>query len=316
MGSMSRWIVHGNGVFMETGIVSNIQKYSLQDGPGIRTTVFLKGCPLNCWWCHNPEGRSARPEIVVMESRCLRCGECIKICPESDEDLLAETNLLPPNQCDRCGACVTACPSSARRMIGQEMTIAAVMAEILRDRIFYEESSGGATFSGGEPLMQPKFLAAILSQCRSQGIHTALDTCGFAPPETLLTIASLTDLVLYDLKFVDDALHTKFTGVSNTLILSNLRLLSRQPQNIWLRIPIIPSVNDQPRHLDELGRFVAALDNLQQVNLLPYHKTGMAKFQRLGEEYRLAEIIPPSSESMAAVAARFAAFGVKAKVGG
>lgn len=301
---------------METGIVSNIQKYSLQDGPGIRTTVFLKGCPLDCWWCHNPEGRSPRPEVVVTETRCLRCGECVKRCPESDEDWLAETQLLPPNQCRLCGACLDACSTGARQIIGRRMSVAEIMAAILQDRLFYEESGGGATFSGGEPLMQAALVERLLAACRQAGVSAALDTCGFAPAETVLRVASQADLILYDLKLMDEARHLKYTGVSNVLILANLRALARQHPRVWVRIPVIPGINDRPGDLNSLAKFVAALGRIEQVNLLPYHQTGMAKFARLGEEYRLPEVKPPSHDQMAAAAAIFTAHGLRARIGG
>lgn len=301
---------------MKAGVISNIQKYSLQDGPGIRTTVFLKGCPLDCWWCHNPEGRSSRPEVLVVESRCARCGECVKHCPEADDDFAAETNLLPPSHCSLCGACLQACPTGARQMIGRRMSVEEVLEEIARDRIFYEESGGGVTFSGGEPLMQAEFVEALLKECRRMGIHTALDTCGFAPPDTALKIARLADLVLYDVKLVDEEAHEKYTGVSNRLILDNLRALSARPIHLWIRIPIIPGINDQPEQLEAMIKLIRSLGKVQQINLLPYHQTGIAKFSRLGLNYRLPHVATPSEEYMEAVAARFEGAGLNAKVGG
>lgn len=204
---------------MSSGLVFNIQKYSIQDGPGIRTTVFLKGCPLRCWWCHNPESLSPKPEIVILEARCRLCGECLQVCP--NDAIFAENGgfRYDVEACALCGTCVEACPSGARQMVGTRMTVPEVMAEISKDRIFYDDSRGGVTFSGGEPLMQPRFLRDLLAACRAQSIHTTVDTCGFGTREYLLSIAPLTDLFLYDLKAIDEAKHLQYTGVSNSSIL-------------------------------------------------------------------------------------------------
>jgi pyruvate formate lyase activating enzyme len=301
---------------VEHGIISNIQKYSVQDGPGIRTTVFLKGCPLDCWWCHNPEGRSRQPEVMVLETRCVRCGECVKVCPEAEDEELAEVQMLPPEACHLCGACVAACPTNARQCAGRRMSVDEVMTEILRDRIFYEESGGGVSFSGGEPLVQPAFVGELLDRCRARGLHAVLDTCGFAPTATFLSVAAKADLVLFDLKLMDEARHEQFTGVSNKLILANLQALDAVHQRIWARVPLIPGVNDHPENLEALAQFLRPLKQVRQVNLLPYHQTGLAKFARLGAEYRLRDTAPPSARQMAAAAAVLTAHGLSVKCGG
>jgi len=321
---------------MVSGLVFNIQRYSIHDGPGIRTTVFLKGCPLDCWWCHNPESQAPEPEVVVIEGRCMQCGECRKACllekgvrnlfsenaeigPKphvSEKRFLTPFLAEPPRRCTRCGACVEACPTGARQMVGRRMTAAEVVAEVLKDRVFYEESGGGATFSGGEPLVQPKFLAALLQGCREAGIHTAVDTCGFAPKEDLLAVAPLADLFLYDLKSMDEARHTQYTGATNISILENLQALGRVHRNIWIRVPIIPGVNDNAEQLEALARYAAATPGVRQVNVLPYHEAGSYKSARVGKPYRLEKIAPPSPEYMADVAARFRGFGLNVKVGG
>lgn len=301
---------------MQFGLVSNIQKYSIQDGPGIRTTVFLKGCPLSCWWCHNPEGRSPKSEIVVVETRCIRCGECVKVCPHVTSAPSAEPPLQGSAECEVCGACVEACPTGARQAVGIRMSLDEVLDEILKDEIFYDDSMGGVTFSGGEPLMQPRFLRALLEGCRSSGIHTAIDTCGYAPPEILMAVVPLANLFLYDLKLMEEALHVEFTGISNKLILENLQLLGRAHDNIWIRVPIIPGVNDREDQLEALARFASSIPGVRQVNLLPYHTTGVPKFRRLGQAYRLADVKPPSADFMEAAVKRFNAFGLKTKSGG
>jgi pyruvate formate lyase activating enzyme len=321
---------------MESGLVFNIQRYSIHDGPGIRTTVFLKGCPLDCWWCHNPEGRAPQAEVVVVEGRCMRCGECRAACPQGKgvRNLFSENAQIapkshfpekrfltpflaePPLRCARCGACVEACPTGARQMVGRRMTVAEVMAEVLKDRVFYEESGGGVTFSGGEPLLQPRFLAALLRDCRAAGIHSAVDTCGFAPQADLLAVAPLADLFLYDLKGMDEARHVQYTGTSNVSVLENLQALGQVHPAIWIRVPIIPGVNDNADQLDALARCAAATPGVRQVNVLPYHEAGAYKSSRVGKPCRMEKTVPPSPEYMETVAARFRGFGLNVKVGG
>jgi pyruvate formate lyase activating enzyme len=301
---------------MPSGLVFNIQKYCVHDGPGIRTTVFLKGCPLCCVWCHNPEGVSPKREIVVVESRCIVCGECRRACPFAAA--IAADAVLPTRSgpCTLCGECVEACPTGARQVVGREMTVAEVMREVQQDRIFYEDSSGGVTFSGGEPLLQPDFLLSLLGACRARGLHTAVDTCGFGCTDHLLAVARLTNLFLFDLKFMDDAKHRQYCGVPNAPILENLRRLDQIHDNIWLRVPVIPGVNDAGENLEAIARFAVSIHGVRQVNLLPYHKTGLQKFRRLGQSYRLEEVPQPAAEQMEKAVNTFRTFGLAAKAGG
>ena len=297
---------------MESGIVTNIQRYSLHDGPGIRTTVFLKGCPLRCPWCHNPETLAPAPELVVIETRCMRCGECVRVCPER----AASAQSGEPIRCRTCGACVAVCPTAARQIVGQSLRVEDVVREVARDRIFYDDSGGGVTFSGGEPLLQAPFLLALLEACRRAGLRTAIDTCGAAARADLLAAAPLTHLFLYDIKIIDDARHVEYVGASNAPILENLRALGDVHDNIWVRIPVIPGINDDAGNLAAIARLAASVRGVRQVSLLPYHATGAAKFPRLGRPYALAEIRPPSRAALDALADQLAATGIPVKVGG
>jgi len=301
---------------METGLVFNLQKYSLQDGPGIRTTVFLKGCPLCCAWCHNPESISPRREIVVVSQHCNACGECRTACPFGEE--IAGTGALPPRneQCTLCAACVDACPTGARQMIGREMTVAEVVEAVVKDRIFYEDSGGGVTISGGEPLSQPRFLKALAESLRATGIHVALDTTGFGCTEHLLAAARFSDLVLYDLKAFDEARHKKLTGVSNRSILENLKALNDVHRNIWIRIPVVPGFNDDVEELEKIAAFVAGLRAVTLVNLLPFHRSGLHKYERLGWGHSLDGVETPSAELMERAAAVFRRRHLTTKIGG
>jgi pyruvate formate lyase activating enzyme len=306
---------------MPEGVVFNIQKYSLHDGPGIRTTVFLKGCPLRCWWCHNPESQAADPEVRRSVSRCVRCGQCLEACPQRDGQ--ASLDESDPDDCLQCGACVEACPTGARQLIGQRMSVDDVMATIEQDRIFYDQSGGGVTFSGGEPLAQPEFLAALLDACHRKGLHTAIDTCGFAPERQLLNLAQQADLILYDLKTLDDQLHEQFTGASNRLILDNLRALARVHGQIWIRMPILPGWNDRPDDLRAAARFVADLSGVNQLHLLPYHAMHEHKLPpKSGHNGRCRNpldsprVKTPSPEQMAELAQIFQAEGIRTVVGG
>lgn len=301
---------------MESGLVANIQRFSLHDGPGIRTTVFLKGCPLDCLWCHNPENRLPRPEVLVSQSRCIRCGQCIAVCPSHRAGEGGEGNGREALPCLGCGACVAACPAGARRMVGTRMTVAEVMGEIRRDTIFYDDSQGGVTFSGGEPLDQPEFLIALLAACAEEGVHTAVDTCGFAAKDQLLAVAAKTDLFLYDLKIIDEAKHRELTGASNAAILDNLAALAAVHGNIWLRIPVIPGLNDAAEDLEAIERFAASLPGIRQVNLLPYHRAAIHKFAQLGQPYRLPELAPPSRQSLERTVERFRGRGLITRIGG
>jgi pyruvate formate lyase activating enzyme len=301
---------------METGLVFNIQKYSVQDGPGIRTTVFLKGCPLCCQWCHNPESMSPRREIIVISQRCTGCGECRAVCPFGE--VIAGEGALPPRpeQCTLCAACVDACPTGARQMMGREMSVAEVVKEVVKDRIFYEDSGGGVTISGGEPLAQPRFLLVLAQALSAAGLRVALDTTGFGGTEHLLAAATFSDLVLYDLKAFNEERHRELTGVSNRTILSNLKALNEMHRNIWIRLPVVPGFNDDLTELERIAGFVAELRSVTLVNLLPFHKSGLHKYARLGWTHAMEGVEAPSAEVMERAAGVFRRRHLKVKIGG
>lgn len=303
------------------GLVFNLQRFSFHDGPGIRTTVFLKGCPLRCWWCHNPEGQSPEPDLLLRPERCIGCGACLSACPYGAIAVDgAGTLRTDRSRCHHCGACVEVCYAGARELAGRWMTVEEVIAEVERDIPFYGASEGGerggVTFSGGEPLSQPDFLHALLVACRARGLHTAVDTSGFAPWPVLDRIRGLVDLFLYDLKVVDDARHRRYTGVSNRRILENLRRLSAAGHRIFLRIPLIPGVNDDPEAVHQALAFAATLPRIDRVDLLPYHATGLGKYERLDIPYALHETRPPSDERVAEIARAWERAGFAVKIRG
>ena len=307
-----------------TGLIFDIRKFSINDGPGIRTTVFFKGCPLDCWWCHNPESQSPMPEIMLWNARCIRCGTCIPRCPieaiEANENLYTGVPEVISVTTDReictvCGSCVTSCAADARQIVGRKMTAAEVMAEIERDAAFYEDSQGGVTFSGGEPMMQRGFLLSLLKACKEKDIPTALDTSGFTTWEALDSVRPYVDLFLYDVKMVDDERHKRFTGVSNAPILNNLRALSDAGARIILRAPVIPGVNDDDEAAAALLDLAASL-KIERIDLLPYHASAEGKYERLAKEYRLAGTPSPSEERMQALAEMARLRGIAVKIGG
>ena len=296
-----------------TGLVLDIQRYSLHDGPGIRTTVFLKGCPLRCVWCHNPESMSARPELRVFASRCIRCEACRDACPLG----VARPGEPPdPAICLACGSCAAVCPTRAREVIGRETTVEALLDVLKADRPFYDESGGGVTFSGGEPLRQWRFLVRCLDAARARGYHVAVDTSGYASERTILRVAEAADLFLYDLKAMDPARHQQLTGVGLAPILRNLRALGERGANVWIRLPLVPGHNDDTANLEAVGRFVAGLRRTRRVHVLPYHRLATAKYERLGLVNPMVEIPSPAAADIDRAVAVLASYGLDVHVGG
>ncbi len=299
-----------------SGYVFDIKKYAIHDGPGIRTTVFFKGCPLECKWCHNPESWSKHPEPGFRRGRCQRCGRCVETCKEGAVSFAQERPITDASRCKVCGECVAACLSSAREIIGEEMTAERVIAEIEKDVIFYDQSGGGATFSGGEPLMQPEFLLEMLRQCRSRTIHSAVDTTCYANTAMVKEVAELADLFLCDLKHMDSAVHEHFTGAKNDLILYNMKWLSDAGKRMTIRIPIIPGFNSDPSNIEMTAKFVKSLNNVTRIDILPYNGGGKEKSTRLATEFDLMECEAPSEEQMTAIAEILESYNFEVKTGG
>jgi pyruvate formate lyase activating enzyme len=295
---------------MVTGLIFNIQRYSLHDGPGIRTTVFLKGCPLRCWWCHNPEGISFARELMLHRQKCLGCGSCVCICPPKalswDQSILN----LNRDRCNLCLLCVDACPVEAIELAGKRVTPVEIVEEVIKDRVFFDQSGGGVTVSGGEPLAQPVFLFALLEALKNEKIHTAVDTSGFTGWKELERVSQMTDLFLFDLKILDHAASKKVTGRSNQIILENLYKLSQIHSNIQIRIPIIPTVNDDPDSIEPIARHIQAL-GINQVSVHPYHGLGVSKYEKTGQSYELPQIRPPAPEVMARIRSSLQQYGLK-----
>ena len=297
-------------------ILFDIKKYAIHDGPGIRTTVFLKGCPLSCWWCHNPEGLLSKPQLVYDKTRCIICKECIKTCPQQAILLTSEGLVTDSLRCRQCGVCVEICPAQARELAGKNESVESLVKIIEKDIPFFDESGGGVTFSGGEPLMQSENLFQILRECGMRGIHRAIDTSGFTDPDTMRRVAKETDLFLFDLKLMDSAKHRKYTGVSNEVILSNLEMLAKEGAKITIRIPLIPGINDDDENINQTGLFVSALPGLNTVHLLPFHDFYKTKYSKFSMQYYGKDIRLPKSSRICDAVTILEKFGLLATIGG
>lgn len=300
------------------GVIFNIQHYSIHDGPGIRTTVFLKGCPLRCFWCQNPESQVFHPILFFNGERCTGCGKCVEACPEHAIQISEGKSKTDRKRCHENGKCVDICPSEARSLMGQYTTAGDVFKDVSEDLLFYQNSAGGVTLSGGDPVAQPDFSASILKLCRHAGIHTAVDTCGCAEWKTLKQLLEHVDLVLYDFKHMCPDLHRQYTGVSNELILDNAKKIRRELNLPMLaRVPILPGYNDSVENLKETAAFISSnLGNGTTVHILPYHRLGETKYERMEEPEKIISVQPPGDEHMEEIKVIFHSFDLTVHIGG
>lgn len=301
---------------MHTGIIFDIKRYAIHDGPGIRTTVFFKGCPLTCPWCHNPEGISRSPRVIYLKNMCIGCLECLEACPQNALSQGPDKIQTDEAFCRHCGACVDVCPAGARERAGKTETVGSLMETIRKDVPFFDTSGGGVTFSGGEPLMQAEFLLEMLDACGKEDIHRTLDTTGYTDPDTLKRVARGTDLFLFDLKFMDTEKHRHFTGVSNEQILKNLETLAGSSSRIIVRIPLIPGINDDEDNINNMAIFLAHVPQIKTVHILPYHDFQKSKYEKFSMNYQARDIKPPSPKRVAAIQKQLINTGLSVEVGG
>ncbi|WP_147198000.1 glycyl-radical enzyme activating protein [Pantoea sp. CCBC3-3-1] len=296
------------------GVLFNIQRYSLHDGPGIRTIPFLKGCPLACKWCSNPESQRPQPEVIYKKNDCIECGKCIAVC---SQQAISTRNrfFIDRERCIQCGECTQVCPTAALEMKGKRMTVAAVMLELQKEENLFRRSGGGITLSGGEPLAQPVFARELLKACKERGWHTAIETTGMASREVIEQVFPWVDLALTDIKAINPQVHASFTGVSNQRILENLIRISFITQTV-VRVPVIPGVNDNPQEMRSIAEFARLMSRVDTLHLLPYHSFGENKYALLGRDYSLANIAQPDENRMALLQAEIEASGLSCQIGG
>ena len=300
------------GIIMKHGTIFDIKHFAVHDGPGIRTTVFFKGCNLKCQWCHNPEGISSSLDLFFSPYLCIKCNTCFNLCPReaiiNDEEITILREL-----CDKCMICAEECPTEALQKSGRTISSSDLMEEILKSTIYYDFSEGGVTFSGGEPLLQGAFLKEMLEKCKKEGIHTALDTSGFSSLDTIKSIINDVDLFLFDLKIINDSLHKQFIGVPNKQIIDNLKFITQtRGKDVIIRIPVIPGITSTDQNIEDILTLLSSLKAIREVNLLPFHNV-KEKYDRLGMEYKLEEVRAPSDEEMNLIKQRFEEEGFKVK---
>ncbi len=300
----------------DKGLIFSIQKFCIHDGPGVRTTVYMKGCSLRCKWCSNPESMSPCPEIMLFDMRCIKCESCIEACPKGAISFVDGLRTINWASCDECLKCAEACPTKAIEQTGTYISQENLLFEIEKDRIFYEESGGGVTFSGGEPLVQWKFILAVLKRCKERNIHTALDTTGNINGDIFEKVIKNVDLVLYDVKHLDTERHKEMTGIGNRLIVENLKNLKKMNQKakVWLRIPIVPGYNDTQEFIRKLGDLAVDI-RADKISLMPYHNLGEQKYERLGRIYPLKEVSFLQKEDVEKYKKKLQSFGLKVSIG-
>lgn len=298
------------------GRIFDIQRFSTHDGPGIRTTVFFKGCPLRCFWCQNPEGLTPEKELQFVATRCTLCGECAKICPAGVHVLDDKFHEIRRDACTLCGACTEVCLPGALTLAGEDRGVEDIVQVVVQDRVYYEQSGGGVTLSGGEPLMQPNFAAGILTRCRDEGIHTAVDTCLECSADDLARVLPLTDLFLIDLKHMDSTRHRAGTGRGNERILANAKIVAATDVPVIVRVPVVPTFNDSVEAIRAIAEFAASLRTLQHLELLPFHQLGESKYESLGLREQASQLEHLSRQRITELADAARSAGVSVKVAG
>lgn len=275
-------------------LISDIKRFAVHDGDGIRTTVFFKGCPLKCVWCHNPESIDFKPQMAYYENKCIGCGECVSVCPSGAHKIIPEGHIFERDLCVACGRCENTCLGDALKFYGKEMTTDELMPLLLEDKEFYETSGGGVTLSGGECLMQADFCAELLKKLKENGINTAVDTCGFVPKESIDKVLPYTDTFLYDIKSFDEDVHIKCTGQSNKIILDNLKYIDSLGKETEIRIPYVPEYNSN--QIEKIAEFLKQLQNIKRVKVLPYHNYAGSKYDALNMKNTLPQALPTDKE--------------------
>ncbi|MBT3228326.1 MAG: glycyl-radical enzyme activating protein [Candidatus Marinimicrobia bacterium] len=295
----------------------DIKRYAINDGPGIRVTIFFKGCPLSCVWCHNPESHSSSIQKMYSREKCIGCEACIEACEQMACRLTADGVVTNQDLCILCGKCAEVCPTKATEMSGEQLMIKDIMEVISREKSLMDDSGGGVTFSGGEPLMHPNLLIPLLDECGSEGIHRCVDTTGLASAELLRQVASKAELFLFDLKLMDPERHRTYTGVSNKNILSNLKFLAKTNIEIIIRIPLIRGINDDDQNIQDTAEFIASLPGrVREVNLLPFHNSAAKKHERLGQSFDSELLGEPDQKRQLEIVDIFKGFGISSRIGG